>query len=121
MYYSLMKTAILFALLVVSNSVIGADKLSEEIQHLLKYVSVSECIFIRYGKSYDSDKTVSHMKKKYAHFKDKISTAEEFIEFSASKSMISNKPYLIECEGQFTQTSKQWLLDELISYREGNS
>jgi uncharacterized protein DUF5329 len=115
-----MKIKVLILLLVLSTRVSSADNLSDEIQHLLSYVAATECTFIRNGKPYDSDDTVSHIKKKYAHFKNKINTTEEFIEFSASKSLVSDKPYSIECEGQATQLTKQWLLDEVIRYRSSN-
>ena len=116
-----MKTVTLFALIILSIGVSGADKLNDEVQHLLSYVATTECTFIRNGKPYDSDETVTHIKKKYAHFKNKINTTEAFIEFSASKSMVSDKPYSIECEGQATQTSNQWLIDELMRYRASNN
>ena len=105
----------------MSGSIRAADNLSDEVNHLLIFIAETECDFIRNGVSYNADKTVSHIKKKYAHYKKKISTAEEFIELSASKSMVSNKPYFIECVGQSTQTSKQWLLDELLRYRASNN
>ncbi len=116
-----MKITTLLFLFLMSGSIHGADYVSDEINHLLNFVADTECDFIRNGVPYNADKTVSHIKKKYAHFKKKISTAEEFIELSASKSMISKKPYFIECVGQSTQTSKQWLLDELMRYRASNS
>ena len=116
-----MKLTTLIFLFLISGYIYGADNLSNEINHLLNYVVENKCDFIRNGIHYKSDKTVSHIKKKYAYFKNKIKTAEEFIELSATKSTISNKPYLIECDGQALQTSKQWLLDELMKYREMNN
>ena len=116
-----MKRVILFTLLILSSGVSSADKLNDEVQHLLSYVATTECSFIRNGKSYNPDETVTHIKKKYAHYKKKINTTEEFIEFSASKSMVSGKPYRIECEGQATQSSNQWLINELMRYRASNN
>ncbi len=116
-----MKIAILTVLFLMSGSIYSADNSGDEINHLLNYVGETKCDFIRNGIYYKSDKTVSHINKKYAYFKNKINTAEEFIELSATKSTISNKPYLIECEGQPQQTSKQWLLDELMRYRTSNT
>ena len=116
-----MKIVAILILLVTSGSTSGADKIDKEVQYLLNYIAETECDFIRNGIPYKADKTISHIKKKYRYFKNKISTAEEFIELSASKSMISNKPYLIECVGQPKQTSKQWLLDELVRYRASNT
>jgi Family of unknown function (DUF5329) len=112
---------ILLTFIMISASIYAADNSSDEINHLLNYVRETKCDFIRNEIHYKSDKTVSHIKKKYAYFKDKIKTAEEFIELSATKSTVSNKLYLIECNGQPQQTSKQWLLDELVRYRASNT
>ena len=68
--------------------------LATTIKYLLSFVENSECTYIRNDKAYTAKEAVSHMKRKYAHFRDDIKTPEDFIRLSASKSLISGKPYM---------------------------
>ena len=58
--------------------------------------------------------------RKYDYFRDDISTTEEFIEYSASKSTMSGKYYLVKCDSSEAVKTKEWLLNELKRYRENN-
>lgn len=91
-----------------------------EISHLLQYIQNSNCQFIRNKKPHDPDEAVAHIQKKYDHFEDDIVTAEDFIEKSASGSLLSGKKYTIDCPEKSKITSEQWLLDELKRYRKTN-
>ena len=93
-----------------------------EIDHLLNFVEHSTCRINRNGKFYDGSKAISHIKKKYAYFKNEIQTTEQFIELSATKSTMSGNYYMVECgDGEQVRT-KDWLLNELENYRDsGNS
>jgi hypothetical protein len=93
------------------------NDLDRTIAHLLKYVEQSQCTFIRNGKEHSPSEAVAHMKRKYEHFKKKIKTAEDFIRLTASKSMISGKPYLIKTKEGETVPSKDWFLNALSQYR----
>jgi hypothetical protein len=88
-----------------------------EIDHLLSFVQHSPCRINRNGKFYDGNAAVSHIKKKYAYFKDEIQTTEQFIELSATKSTMSGKYYMVQCEGSKQVRTKEWLLNELANYR----
>lgn len=90
---------------------------SEEIQHLIDFVAQTPCRYERNGREYSGKEAVEHIKKKYHYFSDEIKTSEDFIELSASKSTMSGKRYLVHCGQQQTQTSQQWLLDELQNFR----
>jgi len=93
-----------------------------EIDHLLSFVQHSSCRINRNGKFYDASDAVSHIKKKYAYFKDEIQTTEQFIELSATKSTLSGKYYMVQCEDSKQVSTKEWLLDELANFRDnGNS
>ncbi len=74
----------------------------------------------RNGKKYNSEDAYSHVKKKYDYFRGKIKTTEDFIEYSASKSTMSGKFYLVICENEPMIRTRDWLLEELRKYRGRN-
>ena len=55
---------------------------------------------------------VSILKKKYTYYKERITTAEDFILYSATKSSITGEPYMVICNGMNMVTS-DWLNAEL--------
>ena len=89
---------------------------SENIASLLLFVEQSGCTFIRNGKEYDALKAREHIEKKYEYYKDRITTAEDFILYSATKSAITGEPYRVICKGVNMVTS-DWLEEELIELR----
>ena len=101
--------------LTFSSSHVFAD-MESEINHLLTYIENSQCSFIRNGSAHSGPDARDHIVKKYNYFKDRINSAEEFIEYSATKSTISGRPYKVRCDGKEYLTA-QWLNDELIKYR----
>jgi hypothetical protein len=88
------------------------------ITHLLKYVAESNCVFIRNDKEYDSKDAAQHMRAKYDFFLGKIQTPEEFIESTASKSMVTGEPYWVKCADRSPVLSAEWLTKELSNYRQ---
>ncbi|MEJ2181474.1 MAG: DUF5329 domain-containing protein [Gammaproteobacteria bacterium] len=88
-----------------------------EIQHLLSYVENSQCLFIRNGSKHKGPDAKAHIVKKYNYFKSRIDSAEDFIEYSATKSTMSGKKYKVRCDGKEYLTA-QWLNDELKNYRD---
>ena len=89
-----------------------------EVEYLLGLVKTSACKFERNGKLYDGQKAYEHIERKYEHFQDEITSTETFIEYAATKSMISGKYYLIICAGREPENTGDWLLKELRKYRE---
>ncbi|MGH7848894.1 MAG: DUF5329 family protein, partial [Thermodesulfobacteriota bacterium] len=89
-----------------------------EVEYLLGLVKTSACKFERNGKLYDGEKAYGHIKKKYEHFRDEITSTETFIEYAATKSMISGNYYLVICAGSEPENTGDWLLKELRKYRE---
>ena len=87
------------------------------ITHLLKYVEESNCVFIRNDKEYNSKEAAKHMRTKYDFSLDNIQTPEEFIAFTASKSMVTGKPYWVRCADHSPILSAEWLTQELSNYR----
>lgn len=112
---------ILFLSLLITSTNLAHSDVSEsqkpEVQHLLEFVETSDCTFERNGKKYDAADAANHIRKKYKYFRNKISTTEEFIEYSGTKSTMSGKPYLIYCDDNPPRESSVWLLEELSLYR----
>ena len=95
----------------------GHEQLQAEIDHLIQTIQNSHCAFIRNGETHSSAEAIEHILKKYEHFKDRIQTTEEFIEYCASKSLLSKQPYQIKCPDQDTVESRLWFLEELKQFR----
>ncbi|MEE4245862.1 MAG: DUF5329 domain-containing protein [Kangiellaceae bacterium] len=89
-----------------------------EIAHLLAYVNKSNCQYERNGDFHNAQEAVEHISDKYEYYEDDIKTAEDFIEYSATKSVLSGKYYRIHCPTQQPVKSADWLLDELKRYRQ---
>lgn len=93
------------------------EDLQAVIEHLLRYVRTSEVVFIRNGKEHAPADAADHIRKKYEHYKEKIKAPEDFIRLSATKSMMSGKPYSIRLPDGTVMTTKEWLEAELARYR----
>ncbi|UCD66219.1 MAG: DUF5329 family protein, partial [Deltaproteobacteria bacterium] len=89
---------------------------TEEIESLLLFIEQSECSFIRNGKHYDALKAREHIKKKYVYYKERITSAEDFILYSATKSSITGESYRVICNDVNMATS-DWLKAELAELR----
>ncbi|MFT5591792.1 MAG: hypothetical protein ACI8SR_000147 [Oceanicoccus sp.] len=94
---------------------------TQEINHLLSFVESTQCKYERNGTLHSGVDAVAHIKKKYDYFKDDIKTTEDFIELSATKSTMSGKVYNVHCPNEKAITAKQWLLNELASFRQTQS
>ena len=89
-----------------------------EVAHLLGFVQTSACLINRNGSSHTGEEAAAHIRKKYDYFRNKIKTTEQFIEYSATKSTMSGTYYTVLCNGQEPVKTKDWLLEELKTYRE---
>ena len=90
---------------------------TDEISHLLKYVESTDCTYERNGDSYSGVEAMKHITRKYQYFSEDIETAEDFIKYSATKSKMSGKYYMVYCADQKPVKSSDWLLAELKRYR----
>jgi hypothetical protein len=88
-----------------------------EVVHLLLFVETTECAFERNGKKYNGERASKHIKRKYNYFRDQITTTQEFIEYSGTKSTMSGKFYLVYCGDNDPIKSQDWLLEELNKFR----
>ncbi|NJM91329.1 MAG: DUF5329 domain-containing protein [Rhodospirillaceae bacterium] len=88
-----------------------------EIGHLLDFIAGSPCAFIRNGVAYDGAQAVGHIKDKYDYYRADIRSAEDFIALAASKSAMSGKPYLVQCDAA-EMPAAEWLTLELSAFRQ---
>lgn len=92
----------------------------DEIAHLLKFVESTECKFARNGSMHTGAEAVKHINKKYRYYADDIKSAEDFINYSATRSKMSGKYYKVHCANKAVIKSRDWLLLELKSFRKSN-
>lgn len=104
--------------------VLSADEQSAaakgEIEHLLGYIEHAGCQFYRNGTWYSDTKAArDHVQKKYEYFakKGKVNSAEDFIQWAASKSEMSGNPYMVRYGNGAPIPLARWLTDELARYR----
>ncbi len=110
-------TFLSLAVFLPANLLSGETSLESTINHLLKYIQESNCKFIRNDVAYDSKDAAQHIKTKYEHAKRDINTAEAFIERCATRSLISGKPYFVQCADNLKKPTADWLMTELTIYR----
>ncbi len=91
-----------------------------EIAGLIGALDGSSCRFQRNGSWHDAAEARAHLQRKYDYLlrKDKVGTAEQFIERAASQSSMSGKPYRIACPGQPEQTAAVWFTARLAALRQ---
>lgn len=94
------------------------DSLERVNEYLLSRVQQSNLTFVRNDNKYDGAAAADHIRRKYDYFRDRITTPEQFIELTASRSLTSGREYLVILPDGTTLPLQQWLLGELAAYRE---
>ena len=91
-----------------------------EIAQLIGSLDGSQCRFQRNGSWHDAAEARAHLQRKYDYLlkKDKVDSAEQFIERAASQSSMSGKAYRIQCPGQAEQTAAAWFGARLQALRQ---
>lgn len=92
-------------------------KAEPEVNHLLDFVARSGCTFYRNGSAYDSPAASAHLADKYGQIKNRLKTAEDFIEYAASRSSMTGQNYEVACGKQSRRPSGDWLREELARFR----
>lgn len=95
----------------------AGTNVQQDVDHLLVFIETSDCTFLRNGREYDAQEAREHIQKKYNYAKDAIETTEQFIEYTATRSHLSGRPYRVNCAGQ-EQLTSEWLNGELHRYRD---
>ncbi len=115
------KIIIVLVILLVAVSAGALADTQKEIEHLLDFVVNTSCKYERNGTMYDGVEAKKHIKKKYDYYLDKINSAEDFIKYSATESLLSGRKYTIHCPNMAVQNSGDWLLEELKKFRQGQA
>lgn len=101
----------------LSSQLHAAESLDQTITYLLDSVAKSDATFIRNGDPHTPAEAMAHIKAKYEHFKGQIKSPEDFIRLSASKSLLSGKPYLVRTHDGKELRLDAWLLEALRKHR----
>ncbi len=120
-----MKTLLLAGLLLCISQIASAapiPKAKAEISGLMDALTHSGCRFQRNGSWYDAAEARAHLQRKYDYLlkKDKVDTAEQFIERAASRSSMSGRAYQVQCDGQ-EQDSASWFNGQLKRLRSSST
>ncbi|TPG78211.1 DUF5329 domain-containing protein [Pseudomonas arsenicoxydans] len=97
----------------------ATSQATQEIKSLLDFVEHSECQFVRNGDEFPGPRARAHLEKKlsYLEGKNRVNSAEDFIDLAASKSSMSGRAYEVRCpEG--AQPARTWLMKELQRQRQ---
>ena len=99
----------------------GSDtgQVDKAVHHLISRVAASDLTFIRNNNQFAGKEAADHIQNKYAYFRDKIKSPEDFIELCATRSLLSGKPYLVINEKGAIVSTNAWLRAELAAYRNG--
>src|SRR5579863_9985683 len=95
----------------------STENVDDTIRYLLDFVSKSDCTFIRNGVPHTGREAADHFRSKYEHFESEIKTPEDFIQMSATKSMVTGKPYLVKTTDGKAIPCAEWLGKVLADYR----
>jgi hypothetical protein len=109
----------LLASLAFAASAAPTPKAKAEIAGLMDALSSSGCRFQRNGSWHDADEARAHLQRKYDYLlkKDKVDSAEQFIERAASASSMSGRAYRVRCDGK-EQDAASWLNGQLRRLRD---
>jgi uncharacterized protein DUF5329 len=107
----------IFIALTFATQTLAKESLEETINYLLHFIQTSDATFIRNGTVHAPAEAAKHVKAKYEHFKDQIKTPEDFIRLSASKSLLTGKPYLVRSPDGKEMHLDDWLSNALKVHR----
>jgi len=119
---SLLQSALLASVLILCLS-FGTPALAEQpseqykIVFLLNTVSESNLVFIRNGTEYTGEQARDHLQNKLDAAGDRIHTAEDFISYLASKSMITGTPYYVRLPDGTQLEAATWLRKKLATVK----
>lgn len=117
------KVVLVMTIILLSTPVFAEETIksvSQEVEQLIAYIKESNCRFQRNGSWYESTEASDHLKKKYQYIAKKglVKKAEDFIHYAATKSSLSGKLYIVQCEGEKPRKSSEWLVGKLTTMRE---
>jgi len=110
------------AALLVAGPLHAAASIDANEEHLIEELigeveGMHDLTFIRNGMSYDSAKAASHMRDKFAYFRDDIHTADDFIRLCATRSEMTGLHYKVKDASGVTQDAAEFLYLKLAKLR----
>lgn len=69
-----------------------------------------DLIFVRNGDEHTCDEAVSHLRLKLGNTRNRIDTAEQFIDKVASSSSITGKPYIVKMPGKSDENAQPFYM-----------
>lgn len=81
----------------------------QRIDALIAAIEKSGLTFIRNGSEHPAADAAAHMRLKFNNAGNRISTAEQFIDYLASKSSITGSPYFLKFPDGHTEKAGLWL------------
>ncbi len=116
-----MKALLLAGLLFCVSQIASAaptPRTKAEIAGLMDALAHSGCRFQRNGDWHGATEARAHLQRKYDYLlrKDKVDTAEQFIERAASRSSMSGRAYRVQCNGK-EQDAASWFNGQLKRLR----
>lgn len=119
-FYCLLALLLFSTNVYVGNAQAQPERTPQIIDFLINAVAQSHLTFVRNGEKHTCDEAAGHIKQKYDYFRSKIKTPEDFICLCASKSLLSEKPYLVITE-EGTIPVASWLEQKLAEYEKSHS
>jgi len=87
---------------------------AQKIEALIRAVAdLQEAVFIRNGTEHTPKEAADHLRMKWKNAGRRVKTAPEFIQYCATGSSLSGKPYEIRLKDGRTVLSRDWLWTEL--------
>jgi len=84
------------------------------VERLIAYVeSRTDVAFVRNGTAYNSQDAASFLRGKMDAMGDRVTTAQQFIDFIASRSSTSGEPYMVRHADGHMEHSAKFLGEEL--------
>lgn len=115
----MMAVSVCVIAIIVDSRVVALPQTADEIRGLLEFVENSDCTFIRNGAEYAGPRARAHLEQKlnYLESKNRVKSAEDFIDLAATKSSMSGRAYEVRCSDR-TEPAGIWLHRELQRQRE---
>jgi hypothetical protein len=118
-----MKKKLFFAAVILATFAIAAgaeDNIEQKkIEFLISSVeNLTEAKFVRNGTEHDSRNAAKHLRLKIEKAGERVKTAEDFINLCASKSYITNQPYMIKYADGKMISARKYFREKLKEYNE---
>lgn len=108
----------IFPCLAAAMIVVGAPSETQTIESLIGTVATLQgAVFIRNGAEYSPKDAADHLRLKWKNAGRRVVTAPDFIQYCASKSSLSGKPYEIRLQDGRRVLASDWLWTELKRLR----